>query len=147
MMILKHKKRMAWVSMPFVCLVVMIMILSPTVSFSQNSQSAIVEEQDGFRWIPWLSAGDQIWRATLRIEPALKDIIGKGQEIYVAITDLDYSGQNEIIIRFIGADDCGTDGCLYLILGNNGNYKRAFIAHHFKRSGQGVNVDGRYYKL
>lgn len=145
----KHTHRMAWFSMPFVCLVfalvVSCVITLPTSVSAQATQHAV--EKDGFHWIPWLSAGDQIWRATLRIEPGLKEVIGMGETVYVAIADLDYSGRNEIILRFTGADDCGVDGCLYVVLGDNGAYKRAFIAQSFKRSGQGVNIDGRYYRL
>lgn len=112
-------------------------------------QSAIpgVVEKDGFRWIPWLSAGDQIWRTVLRIEPKLKDVIGKGEGVYVAVTDMDYSGQNDLVLYFSSPDDCGVDGCLYVILANNGAIKRAYVARSIKRSGQGINIDGRYYKL
>jgi hypothetical protein len=119
----------------------------PATSHAQQSTAQVQSGSDGFRWIPWLNAGDQIWRTVLRIEPKLKDVIGDGSTVSVAIVDLDYSGQNEIILYFGNADECSVNGCLYLVLGNNGQYKRAFIARTFKRSGQGINIDGRYYKL
>jgi hypothetical protein len=123
--------------------------LHPSQQAAAQQQSPIpgVIEKNGFRWIPWLSAGDQIWRTTLRIEPKLKDVIGKGDGLYVAIADMDYSGQNDIILYFSSPDDCSADGCLYVVLANNGTTKRAYIARDFKRSGQGINIDGRYYKL
>ena len=83
----------------------------------------------------------------MRIEPRLKDVIGDGRSVGVAALDIGYTGRNQYILYFYGADDCGVDGCLYVVLSNDGSLKRAFIARSFDRSGEGINVDGRYYKL
>jgi hypothetical protein len=103
--------------------------------------------EDNFTWTPWLSAGERVWGAVMRIEPKLKDVIGDGHQVAVAVTDLNFDRQNDIILYFWGPDQCGADGCSYVILSNNGSIKRAYTARVIKRQGFGLNVDGRYYKL
>ncbi len=112
---------------------------------SAHAQTGVL--QDHLTWTPWLQAGDRIWGAVMRIEPKLKNVIGDGQHIAVSVADLDHDGRNDIILNFWDPDSCGADGCAYLVLSNNGRLKRSFIARDFKRQGNGVNIDGRYYPL
>lgn len=127
-----------------VCLVCIGVMLSASHSaYAQQVESS----PDGLVWVSWLNAGERIWKAVMRIEPKMKDVIGDGKTVAVAVQDLDYDGQNDMILRFWGAQDCGADGCLYVVLTYNGRTKRAFVANEFKRSGSGMSVDGRYYPL
>lgn len=100
-----------------------------------------------FNWVSWLNAGERVWKMVLRVEPNMKDMIGTGETVSVAVEDLDYDGQNDVILYFWGADECGADGCLYVVLTYDGKTKRGYMAHHFERSGKGVKVDGRYFPL
>lgn len=119
----------------------------PVSAYAQASRMSqpAMKDDTGLRWIPWLSAGTQIWNAVIRIDPKFKEVIGTGETVAVAITDIDYDGRNDIILNFWGNDGCGVDGCLYLVLkANNSRSKFGYIAKHFELQGRGVNIDGRY---
>lgn len=112
-----------------------------------REQMRVAEAQkNGFRWVPWLSAGERVWKSVMRIEPKLKDIIGTGTYVDVAMMNPAIEG-SPLILSFWGPDDCGVDGCLYLILKQDGSSKLAFTARVFERSGTGVKIDGRYLNL
>jgi hypothetical protein len=113
----------------------------------QQTSVKAQKRADNLQWTPWLSAGEQIWKAVMRIEPRLKDVIGDGQSVSVATANVDDNPGNEIILYFGGTEGCGIDGCLYTVLETNGRYKRAFIAKMVKRIGTSLSVDGRYYQL
>ena len=124
------------------CVMSQLVLFTPASSYAQS-----VTKEDGLNWVTWLSAGERVWKTVLRLEPKLKDVIGEGKTVAVAVKDIDFDGRNEVILHFWGAEDCGVDGCLYVVLSNDGRTKRGFMAHKFLQVGDGFNVDGRYYKL
>lgn len=105
---------------------------------------AQVAARNGFRWTPWLAAGERVWKAVLRIEPKMKDVIGDGVNVDIAMSDLGFNGKEDFILSFYGPDACGVDGCLYVVLSQDGYTKLAYTARSFERSGAGINIDGRH---
>lgn len=126
--------------------VMMTVLVCGLVSQPACAQTASAQ-RDGFQWVSWLNAGERVWKMVMRVEPKMKDMIGTGDTVSVAVEDLDYDGQNDVILYFWGADECGADGCLYVVLSYDGKTKQAYIARQFERAGKGVKVDGRYFKL
>ena len=78
-----------------------------------------------------------------KMDTKLSDLVSDGKYIFISNYDYTKDTINDTILFFSNPDDCGTDGCLYVLINGKTNRIDAFTAYQILPSEQGIIVDGR----
>lgn len=75
--------------------------------------------------------------------PRVLDLVGNGRGVFALSPELDGDGKQDLVLYFANREECGADGCLYLILYSTKKPISAYTAIDFKITEDGVMLDGK----
>jgi hypothetical protein len=104
--------------------------------------------RSGIKWVPWSSAPEAVMKFLLAKDPTLPQAIGKGNNIYVAVRDLELDKKNDVILFYANSKfKCQYMGCPFSIY--YGDSKKAlsddFYARKLNVSRRSFMVDNKPY--
>lgn len=110
-------------------------------AFAQSELATPLRIKSSLQWKPWYDQTPDVKSYVTGFARYLPDLIGEGRDLFVLAPDLDNDKQTDIVLYFANPDECGTDGCLYLLLYSKTKLARAFTAYDFKITSEGIKID------
>jgi hypothetical protein len=81
------------------------------------------------------------------VNPKFSRLIGSGDDVYSVVTDLDKDDLDDVILHFSNPDQCGVDGCLYVVIYSSTSTFVAYTAYSFQIAKNNLIVDGTKLEL
>jgi hypothetical protein len=108
----------------------------PICAFAQSS--AI---EAGMEWKKYENIAPAEKAELLSVNKRLPDFIDDGQGLFYIHTDVTKDGNDDFVLYFANPDDCGVDGCLYVVVDVDNKSMKPYTAFSFKLSKEGLMID------
>jgi hypothetical protein len=116
-------------------------ILAVALPVSLHAQ-LLDEKPAPLEWVPYVDMDEQAQADLLSANLKLPELVGEGKGIFTLSVDLDNDRKPDTVLYFANRDECGVDGCLYVIVYTQNNRISAYTAYSLKVGPNGLLIDG-----